>query len=248
MKKGFLKKLAICLSLGLGVMTLAACQSTDQNQAAVVPQQTVCNLISKREAVGDQVVDVLYVQAGIAIANNTIYDAKTWYISYEITYKIGESAPSVYKDDSPERALYVVHGAAGYLGIEAKLDDELQPYIHPNVTVASVKITGGKAVTFANLWESYIGWWIAAIVIVGVALIFFAAELFGKHLSKNQIVDLFKGHVTSSCVFAMFMLIICLFPLIFGAWFSTIILLIALAGSFVGGGALALIAFAAAKE
>lgn len=247
MKKGFLKKLAICLSLGLGVMTMAACQSTDQSQAKVDPKQCAVNLVVKQEIVGTEVKPVYYAQGMIALLNNTIYDAKTWTLDYSIYYAIGGETKAPVSITSEETTLYVVHGQGVGWFFDIKLDDAIQPYAHPELTLVKITVDGGTPVKFANLWESYIGWWVAAIVIVGVALIFFAASLFGKHLSKNEVADLFKGHVASSVVFSLFMLIICLFPLIFGAWFSTIILLLALAGSFVGGGALALIAFGLAK-
>lgn len=239
MKKGFLKKLAICLSLGLGVMTLAACQSTNQTDAKI--GVTEFNIVQTSDG-------KYHAQGGIVLANNTIYNVKAWNVTYTLIEEEDKLLPSkeqkTIKETFYDEPGYVFHGQGGAIIIDKDLtglyDDGYKPI--------SLRCEGGVATQFDNLWNSYLGWWIAAIVIVGVALIFFAAELFGKHLSKNQIVDLFKGHVASSCVFAMFMLIICLFPLIFGAWFSTIILLIALAGSFVGGGALALIAFAAAKE
>lgn len=232
MKKGLFKKLFLCLALGMGFMTLASCQSTNMQDAKI--EQSVLNIVTEQQS-GKQV-----LQGMIVLKNNTIFDVKSWDVSWTYTTNVQTEPQTVTYAAEPG---YVSHGQA--IGLIINYD---APALPAGETFRNVTFSGGTPHDVANIWESYMGWWIAAIAIVSISTIVFAASLFGKHLTKEAINEAFRQHMATSFVVGAFALILCLFPLFFGAWFASIILVSGVLASIVLGGLLSLIAGATAKE
>ncbi|MCQ2796811.1 MAG: hypothetical protein MJ213_05920, partial [Bacilli bacterium] len=76
-----------------------------------------------------------------------------------------------------------------------------------------------------NVWETYMIWWILMIVISGISLISYSVTIFAKGLSADDLTKIMKQHNASTMITLMFVLIICLFPLMFSGWMVTVILL-----------------------
>lgn len=218
-KQSFWKKLAAFLALGLGVLTMSACQTTNYADAQIYVKESQVSIYTKEET-GKR-----YATISLAVANNTIYNVIDWDINFTVYYT-AESGKAPFPTSNVVK-MGILHGQAGVVVFAV---DEV-----PN-DVTAYKITSASAKTFQNIWDSYIGWWIAAIIIVAFSLIFYGIEIFSRGITASDAIDMYKKNIASSiCVF-LFALIICIFPVFFGAWVPTVILTIALATSILGAG------------
>jgi len=228
MKHKFGKILLSLLCLG-GVLGMTGCQSADHT--AKVPTQECSVKIEVNAQTGEKTGLVT-----LGIVNDTIYNM----LETEITYQcyVGETPY-----ESPIKATVstpVRHGAAGYLVYTVEVEK--------SSLVTYVKITDTKVTKYQTLWQTYMVPFIIMFVVSGIALIFFAVEIFAKGLSKETVKEMFKARLASSLFTLGLILVICLIPLMFSSWVVTLILLGGFAGTLLLSGLMTLIRMAAAKR
>ena len=231
MKKNFWKKLLAILGLGVAVFSMSACQSVEHN-ARVVPGQ------SEVKVAYDVGTGKFYADILIAVENPSIFDAKKFELSWEAYNSEGTLLPDL-SGKIESREVRIAHGAYGY--VVDKVDD-----IDPSV--ASIKVTGGPALAYYNVWETYLAWWIIAITVVSISLICYCATIFTKGLTREDMVNIFKENLANSIVFMLLLLIICLVPLMFSNWVVTCILLGSYASFLLLSGGVTLLRTSTAKN
>ena len=88
---------------------------------------------------------------------------------------------------------------------------------------------------------------IVGICLASISILLFAIELFRKGLSKVELKEMFNAHIFSELTILGLVLVICLIPLIFSSWVTTVILLGAFVASILVAGLLTLIRMSTAK-
>ncbi|MCQ2787037.1 MAG: hypothetical protein MJ199_01390, partial [Bacilli bacterium] len=216
MKNGFFKKILLGATCLLGVLTMASCQSTSTSEAKFIKEQSNCEIIK----VGSEGTTI-HVRVSLAVVNNTIYDIKGGMFSFDVTHGSGESKTvetvGPYEVDSN---FYIPHGGAGYIVDELVPQDQEKYLDVTNVVFSKAEVT-----KLTDVWETYMVWWILMIVISGISLISYSITIFAKGLSADDLAKIMKQHNASTMITLMFVLIICLFPLMFSGWMVTVILL-----------------------
>lgn len=225
MKKSFLKKILIALIAFTGVFVMASCQTSEHN--ASVPTE-YCSVAVVEEAGTANKIAVVT----LAVKNPTIYNTS------EITFKYQCEDINHNKVGNEEQVVLKVgirHGAAGAFSYtyQAKPGEA--------DSVAFVKITEAHISEYKTLWQTYMAAFIAAICIAGLSILFFAIELFARGISKEEAREMFREHMASEFTVLGLVLIICLIPLIFSSWVTTVVLLGAFGASIVVAGLLTLL-------
>lgn len=207
MKKNFFKKLVCLLGLGMAVCTLGACQTVEKN--AYVAEQSISGVTIVSDSANP---NIRYAQATIAFVNPSIYDVKMFQIGYDMTFDDGRVLTGT--QSLPCR---LKHGVAAATVLQWRTEDNCK----------SIKLDSNtfKATEYASIWETYLGWFIAVITLNVIGLLFFGVAMFKKNLTKEMIQENFRDHVANWLFISAAVLIICLFPLIFSSWVSTLILL-----------------------
>ena len=236
-KRSFLKKLLLAFTALGGVMAMASCQTTDHN--ANIPVEK-CNVGVLTTADGK----TKQAQVVIAVQNPTIYNTKQIEFTYECYNK--DDTP-LYKEQV-KLDIGIRHGAAGYFGYtyNAAIDDTQQGQLVGQVT--RVAITEAHISDYYNLWETYMPAFIVMIVIAALSLGFFSFELFRPGHTKATLKELFAEHLASEFTVLGLVLIICLIPLIFSSWVTSVILLGGFGGSLLLTGLLTLIRINLARD
>lgn len=206
MKIGFLKKLCLLLTVGFGAMTLASCQSTNVNDAKFDINNCVINIVQ------DQSTGSKYIEYSIYVINNTIYDVTHWNVTLEGYDATGKTIKHL---EIKDYALYVSHGVAGVLVNKEKVEKD------EGIVKAAVK--GAEVSKYLNVWETYLVWWIIAIVALGISFICYAVAIFKKGLTKAELDEMLRQRMASILVGFSFALIICLLPIFFGGWMISVI-------------------------
>ena len=236
MKKSFLKKIMIALTAFTGVFVMASCQSANQSDARIPTQQSSVQIVEQTiDGKNEKFADVV-----LCIENNTIYNIDQASFSYTVHFNDGTE--EVVKDELTAKGETIVrHGARGYLAYRLKLTNT--PYANAEkVTITEVKVVG-----FRSVWETYMPAFICAIVLASMSVLFFCIELFARKRSKAELKEMFAEHMASEITILGLVLIICLIPLIFSSWVTTVVLLSAFVASIVVNGLLTLIKMQAAE-
>lgn len=215
MKNRF-KKLFLGLLLIAGVAGLSSCQSAERN--ATIPT-TECEVRIVEDAHSGKRTAVIT----LGIVNNTIYNV----LEEQLTY-------TVYNDDMPlpgyiditETVKFPIrHGAQGYISYTYELPPEAPECDYVKITKTSIS-------KYATLFQTYAVPFVIMFVFAGIAIVFFAIDLFRGGLTKESIKERFKERIASSVTIMALLLIIFLIPLMFSSWVTTLILV----GGFVGTG------------
>lgn len=213
MKNGFFKKILLGATCLLGVLTMASCQSTSASEAKFIKEQSTCEIIHVNQG-------ETRVRVSLAVINNTIYDIKGGEVQFRVTH--GESSKS---EETPffkienYSGFYIPHGVAGYIG------SEITPDQTKYGDITRVEVAAANVTQLTDVWETYMVWWILMIVLSGISLISYSITIFAKGLSADDLAKIMKQHNASTMITLMFVLIICLFPLMFSGWMVTVILL-----------------------
>lgn len=234
-KRSFLKKLLLAFTALGGVAAMASCQTTDHNANIPVEKCSV-NVLTTADGKTKQ------AQVVIAVQNPTIYNTKAVAFTYQCYDIEGKSVgdPEVVNFD-----IGIRHGAAGYFGYTYNASVEANPEV---AKVAKVAITEAHISDYYNLWETYMPAFIAMIVIAALSIGFFSFELFRPGHTKATLKELFAEHLASEFTVLGLVLIICLIPLIFSSWVTTVILLGGFGGSLLLTGLLTLIRINLARD
>lgn len=224
MKSNFWKKLAVFLGLAVGAVTMTACQSTSTTDGSIKFERKSLSMYYDETGSKKFAVITSYIQ------NNTIYDIQTWNI--EVVPYVGQVAQDPVKNENVD--FYVTHGSYGTVTVSYEIPK----------TITDIQLKKAEPNKILSAWETYLGWWICGIVLVALSWIFFTAEILGKKLTSDQIMELFKANAGGTICVGLFIFILCMFPLFFGAWVPTVILVISLACGILGCGAIGGIAAA----
>ena len=229
MKKSFLKKIMIAFTAFAGVFVMASCQTTDHN-ATVPTQYSSVEVYTNSD--GKKVATVT-----LAVNNPTIYNTT------EITFKYDalDATNNVIGSEEVTLPVGIRHGVAGafayaYTAKEGEAEN-----------VAKVKITEAHISGYQTVWQTYMPAFICAIVLASMSVLFFAIELFARKRSKAELKEMFAEHMASEVTILGLVLIICLIPLIFSSWVTTVVLLGAFVASIVVNGLLTLIKMQSAE-
>lgn len=234
MKKKSLKVLLAGLLMGIGAFALSGCQTTDYS--AVVPTQECKVTIMQDQGTGNK-----YAEVVLGIANPTIYNVTeisvTW-AAYEEDSDTPITAPS-----TDAIGVYVSHGVGGYVAYRLNIDPH-----GPYKDAASVKISKAEATKYMSLFDTYMAPFIISFVLVGFSLIFFAFEIFRGGLTAEYLRTRMKEKLASYLTILALTILICLIPLMFSSWVTTVILVCGFAASFLLCGLMALIRMAFIKK
>lgn len=234
MKKSFLKKIFVALTAFTGVFVMASCQSANQADAKI-PESSVQIIEQKINDKEEKFADVV-----LGIDNNTIYNVDQASFSYVIEFNDGRTEV-VTNELTAKGETIIRHGAKGYLAYRLRLTDT--EYANASkVTITDVKIVG-----FRSLWETYMPAFIAAIILGSMSILFFAIELFARNRSKDELKEMFREHMFSEFAILGLVLVICLIPLIFSSWVTTVTLLGTFVASILVNGLLTLLKMTTAK-
>lgn len=221
MKKGFFKKLLAGLLLAIGAFSLAGCETTEKTAEIKVNGSSY-----EISEVTQDSKKVKKLRLILLVENPTIYNATEFAISYQCFDTEGNAIPAT---SDPETSgswtdypikMGVAHGVKGYVYAEFETFDNL----------GKVTLSNGKCTKYANIWDTYLVWWILAIVVAGVASVFYSVDLFARGLTAEELKQKFADNVGSSLVILALLLLICLIPLLFSSWVVTLIIL----GGYVG--------------
>ena len=206
MKKSLFKKIMIALTAFAGVFVMASCQTTEHN--ATVPTDQCLVEVYKKEDQNTAVVQ-------IAVVNPTIYNTKGIDFTYEA---LGENDVVLGSEDV-HLDVGIKHGAAGvfaytYTAKQGEADN-----------VKKVRITKSTISNYESLWSTYMPAFIVAIALAALSVLFFGIELFRKGVTKETAKAMFAEHLASEMTVLGLVLVICLIPLIFSSWVTTVILL-----------------------
>ncbi|MBQ0009131.1 MAG: hypothetical protein KBS97_02530 [Firmicutes bacterium] len=236
MKKSFLKKLMIALTAFTGVFVMASCQSGSKSDAKIPTQESSVKIVEQTiDGKLEKFADVV-----LCIDNNTIYNIDQASFSYIVHFNDGKE--EVVENELTAKGETIVrHGVRGYLGYRLRLTDT-EYAAAEKVTITKVEVVG-----FRSLWETYMPAFIAAIVLGSLSILFFAFELFGRKHSKEELKEMFKEHMASEFTILALVLVICLIPLIFSSWVTTVVLLGTFVVSILVNGLLTLLKMTTAK-
>ena len=231
------KKLIACFGIALAAFSLAGCQTTDKNATIRVEDSSYQIMTVQRDGV-----EVKRLRLVICVDNPTIYNAIEFAIDYACFDAHG--LPIIGTPDQPGVAIDyrikmgVAHGVKGYVYSEFDTFDNL----------ASVKLANPKCTQYQTVWDTYLAWWVIMICIVGVATIFYSANLFARGLTAEDLKRMFADNVTSSLVVLGLCLIIAIIPLIFSSWVVTLIILGGYVGFLLLSGGMTALRLALAKK
>lgn len=212
MKKSFFKKIMVALTAFTGIFVMASCQSTNQTDAKI-PESSV-QIVEQK--INDQIEKFADVVLGID--NNTIYNIDQASFSYIIEFNDGRT--EVVSNELTQKGQTVIrHGAKGYLAYRLRLTDT------EYANASKVTITDVKVVGFRSAWETYMPAFIVSICLASLSVLFFGIELFRRGMTKESAKELFAEHIASEMTILGLVLIICLIPLIFSSWVTTVVLL-----------------------
>lgn len=206
MKKNIFTKIMAFFSIAFGAFALSSCQSVNAKEAVVIIEQPEVKIYVETTAAGSK----RYGMSTVKVKNNTIYDVIDWTFTITVT-----DNDDVKKTTSSVEIMPIGHGAQGYITFLEEIVYNVQ-----SVTIDSIVMN-----SYRNVWQTYLGWWIVGFVIIGVSLAFFSVELFSGHVTKEDATAMFKEHVASMSFAFLFAFVLCLFPLFFGSWVSSLILI-----------------------
>lgn len=229
MKKSFLKKIMIALTAFAGVFVMASCQTTEHK--ATVPTQYSSIEVYTDQA-GKKVATVT-----LAVNNPTIYN--TTEITF--TYEALDATDAKIGEETVVLPIGVRHGVSGafsyaYQAKEGEADN-----------VAKVRITEAHISGYQTAWQTYMPAFIVAITLAALSVLFFGIELFRRGITRESAKELFAEHLASEMTVLGLVLVICLIPLIFSSWVTTVILLGGFVGAVILAGLLTLIRMRFAK-
>ena len=210
----FWKKIFVAASLFLGAIALTGCQSVEHN--AYIAEQSVSTNIYIDQGTGEK-----YCLVTMGFVNPSIYDVTQFTLDIELFKNVGTQTSPVWDPVCPKYTdtmdVRLKHGSSALATFSVKIEPEYS-------VTEYVKLSNFKATAYDNIWGSYIAWWICGIVCAGLGLFFYMLTLIRRHMTKNDLIEGLREHIASSSVFAVFILILCIFPLIFGSWVSALIL------------------------
>lgn len=221
----------VCLG---GIFGMTACETAEHN--ATIPADQCEVRIVEDSMTGDKTAVVV-----LGIKNDTIYNINAVELHYAVYY---EDAPVPGLEHVVERVdldFKIRHGVRGYISYTVPVDAALDADY-----VKILKET--HVIGYDSLWQTYMAPFIIAIVISGIALIFFAIEIFAKGLTKEDVQQMFKDKLASMLVTFGLLIIICLIPLMFSTWVVTLILLGGFIGTALLSGAMTLIKLVTLKK
>lgn len=211
MKQSFWKKILVFCGLGIGCLGLCACQTTSKDTPVIDKDLSTFQVMTAEDG-------KKYPRIKLIVNNTTIYDTKEFKVDVLVTYN-DETPQETKSYTSP---LIIGHGASGGILFSPTSEDYRLP--DNTKSISFEKFTP----TFFGVWETYLAWWIVAIVIVGISLIGNLIAVSKKNITIQDLRNIYASKLASSVSISIFILIICLFPLIFGSWVASLILLGAL--------------------
>ena len=206
MKKSFLKKILIALTAFTGIFVMASCQTTDHN--AIVPSDKCLVDVYEKDGQKTAVVQ-------IAVSNPTIYNTS----ELQFTYEALDANDVVLGSEIVTLPIGIRHGAAGVFAYSYTA----KPGEADNVK--KVRITNSSVTAYQSLWQTYMPAFIVAICLASLSVLFFGIEMFRRGITKEMAKEMFAEHIASELTILGLVLIICLIPLIFSSWVTTVILL-----------------------
>lgn len=234
MKSKSLKILLAGLLMGVGAFAMTACQTTEHT--AVVPTQE-CSVKILTE--GDPTSPKKYAEVVIGVANPTVYNVK----QIEITWQAYDGLDPLGSPSTDQLDVFVGHGVGGYVAYRLNVDPA-----GPYRTATSVTIKEARVTKYQTLFETYMAPFIISFVLVGFSLVFFAFEIFRGGLTKEYLANRMREKLASYLIILALCILICLIPLMFSSWVTTLILVGGFVASFVLCGVMALIRLAFVKE
>lgn len=229
--KSFLKKIIVAFTALTGIFVMASCQSVEHN--ATVPNQYCSVAVVKEEGTSNKVAVVT-----LAVQNPTIYNTK------EITFKYqceDASHNPIGNEETVVLPVGVRHGVTGAFSYPYKA----KPGEAEDVVF--VKITESYISGYNTLWETYMPAFIVAISLAALSVLFYCIELFRRGITRATAKEMFKEHAAAELTVLGLVLIICLIPLIFSSWVTTIILLGGFIASILAAGLFTLVRISVAK-
>lgn len=228
MKKSFLKKILLAFTAFTGIFVMASCQSTSHD--ASVPSDKCLVEVYEKDGQKTAVVQ-------IAVVNPTIYNTK----GIQFTYEALDENDAVIGSEKVELPIGIRHGAAGVFAYSYTA----KPGEADNVK--KVRITDSSITSYESLWSTYMPAFIVAITLAVLSVLFFGIELFRRGITREAAKAMFAEHIASEITVLGLVLVICLIPLIFSSWVTTVILLGGFASAIVASGLLTLIRMRYAK-
>ena len=235
MKISFLKKIALAFTAFAGIFVMASCQSAGHDAKFPTEQCSVSIVEETRDGKVGQYADVI-----IAIDNNTIYNINE--IEYNYTVKFNDGRADIVVEHEKYNDFVLRHGVKGYVGYRLAIPEKSEFAGASSVVINHIDATG-----YQSLWQTYLPAFIVGICLASISILLFAIELFRKGLSKVELKEMFNAHIFSELTILGLVLVICLIPLIFSSWVTTVILLGAFVASILGAGLLTLIRMSTAK-
>ena len=144
-------------------------------------------------------------------------------------------------DGGQPAAIYVRHGVGGYAPFEVKMDVSL-------TNAEKIEIRSGKVTKFYSLWETYMAGFLLVIGLASFGVIFACFDIFRSGQTKQDLVNRLKERFAGVLVTLALVLLICLIPLMFANWVSTVILFGGFAAFLIICGILTAIRYATVKE
>ena len=236
MKKSFFKKLMVALTAFGGMFVMASCQTTAQNANVPIEYCSVAVLEEPSATVSGAKDKIAVVT--LAVQNPTIYNTTEITFKYQ-TEDVNHQA--IGNEETVVLPIGIRHGVAGafsytYRAKAGEADD-----------VQFVKITEAHISGYQTAWQTYMPAFIVAICLASLSVLFYGIEIFRKGLSKENAKEMFAEHLASEMTVLGLVLIICLIPLIFSSWVTTVVLLGGFVGAVVLSGLLTLIRIRFAK-
>jgi len=210
--KSIFKKLCALFAIGFAAFALGSCASVNHDATIKIKEYTIITTQA-----GDKM-----VQGCLEVYNNTIYNTKK--ISYKVIgyNKTGDIVETI----SEENVDFAVrHGTAGAMFFQDKINHDIASFEGE-----------GMFTEYYNVWETYLGMWVAGIILVAISVTIYTVSICRSGLRRGELGQMMKDKVATLSFVFLFTLIICMFPLIYGSWVSTLILV----GSFVSAGVLCL--------
>jgi len=205
----FLKKLFAVLLLGIGAATMCACQTADHT-AKIDPSQTTMKFVYVEE--GGKPVRYCEVY-NLVYANPTIYAVKQFH--YIVTgYSLPDWGGQIVGVVDDYENVYIPNGCALITSFRFKVEND---------SVQSFKLENCEASIYASVWDTYLGWWIATIVLLAIGLIAHLCRIFSSS-NPEEIKGTFRDTIAMQLVVLALIAIICIVPLIFSSWVVTCIL------------------------
>ncbi len=187
-------------------------------------------------------VEVKRLRLVICVENPTIYNAVEFAIDYACYDEYDNPIEGTPEEPGSVKdyriPMGVAHGVRGFVYSEFDTFDNL----------GKVVLENAKCTKYLSVWDTYLAWWIIMICVVGVATIFYSANLFARGLTADDLKRMFAENVASSLVVLGLCLIIAIIPLIFSSWVVTVIILGGYVGFLVLSGGMTAIRLSLAKK